>query len=272
MKQRVLSGAVLVLFCAAIILFDQTFPLALNIAVAFIGAAAVFEIGKALGLEKKWFIFWPSLAAAATVPFCSGPYLFLVYALYTGVICCAMLACHGEVSFKDVFVQYSMVVLIPCALHSLVLLRELNRAHGMFYVLIAVFTAWAADVGAFFAGTFFGKHKLCPKISPKKTVEGAIGGLVLNVCTALLCGVIFSRVYHLGRVEVHYATLFLAGFFGTFVSILGDLSFSLIKRSCHIKDFGQVIPGHGGILDRFDSVIFTAPFVYLLTCFLPLVG
>lgn len=272
MKQRVLSGVVLALFFAAIIVFDKTFPLALNIAVALIAAAAVFELGKALGLEKKWYIFWPSLVAAAAVPFCSGRDLFLAYALYTGAVCCAMLRCHQEVSFKDVFVQYSMVVLIPCALHSLVLLRELNPAHGMFYVLIAVFTAWAADVGAFFAGTFFGKHKLCPLISPKKTVEGAIGGLVVNVCTALLCGVFFHNVYHLGQVEVHYLPLFLAGFFGTFVSILGDLSFSLIKRSCHIKDFGQVIPGHGGILDRFDSVIFTAPFVYLLVSFLPMVG
>lgn len=272
MKQRVLSGAVLTIFLAAIILFDQTFPMALNIAAAIIAAAAVFELGKALRLEQKWYLFLPSLATAAAVPFCEGRTLFLVYALYTLVICSAMLACHEEVSFKDVFVQYSMVVLVPCAMHSLVLLRELNRAHGMFYVLIAVFAAWAADVGAFFAGTFFGKHKLCPKISPKKTVEGAIGGVVINVVTALLCGLFFSQVYHQGQVEVHYLPLFLVGFLGTFVSILGDLSFSLIKRSCHIKDFGQVIPGHGGILDRFDSVIFTAPFVYLLTSFMPMVG
>ncbi len=272
MKQRVLSGAILTVFLAAIILFDKTFPLALNIAVAIIAAMAVFELGKALGLERKRAIFWPSLVAAAAVPFCVGRDLFLVYALYTFVICCCMLACHKEVSFKDVFVQYSMVVLIPCALHSLVLLRELGGGHGMFCVLIAVFSAWAADVGAFFAGTFFGRHKLCPEISPKKTVEGAVGGLVLNVLTAVLCGVFFQRVYHLGQVQVNYLALFLIGFLGAFVSIVGDLSFSLIKRSCHIKDFGQVIPGHGGILDRFDSVIFTAPFVYLLVSFLPIVG
>ena len=124
------------MFLAAIILFNQTYPLALHIAVAIIGTTAVFELGKAMGLAGKWYLFWPSLAAAAAVPFCDGRYLFLVYALYTLVICCAMLACHKEVSFKDTFVLYSMVVLIPCALHSLVQLRELNRAHGMFYVLI----------------------------------------------------------------------------------------------------------------------------------------
>ena len=110
-----------------------------------------------------------------------------------------------------------------------------------------------------------------PFFSPKKTVEGAIGGLVVNVAFVMLCGLFFSQVFYGGEKQVNYLSLFLIGFFGTFVSMLGDLSFSLIKRSCHIKDFGQVIPGHGGILDRFDSVIFTAPFVYLLVEYLPIV-
>ena len=79
-------------------------------------------------------------------------------------------------------------------------------------------------------------------------------------------------MFYRGAVEVSYLTLFLIGFFGSLISVLGDLSFSIIKRSCHIKDFGQVIPGHGGVLDRFDSVIFAAPFVYLLVMFLPLAG
>ncbi len=272
MKQRVLSGTILVVFLAAVIVFDQSFPLALNIAVALIAAAAAYEIGKAVGLEKEPALFLPSLAAAAAVPFCNGQYQFLVYALYTLAICSAMLACHSRVSFKDVFVLYSMVVIIPCALRSLVLLRDLDRAHGMFYVLVAIFSAWLADVGAFFAGTFFGRHKLCPNISPKKTVEGAAGGLAFNVAVLLLGGLAVSRIYAADQVAVSYLPLFLAGFFGTFVSILGDLSFSLIKRSCHIKDFGQVIPGHGGILDRFDSVIFTAPFVYLLVSFIPIIS
>ena len=94
----------------------------------------------------------------------------------------------------------------------------------------------------------------------------------MDVVVMLLCGVWFSAVFYQGRVGVNYLTLFMIGFFGSFISVLGDLSFSIIKRSCHIKDFGQVIPGHGGVLDRFDSVIFTAPFVYLLVTFMPLAG
>ena len=88
----------------------------------------------------------------------------------------------------------------------------------------------------------------------------------------VLCGLWFSQGVYQGAVEVNYWLLAAIGLLGSWVSILGDLSFSLIKRSCHIKDFGQVIPGHGGILDRFDSVIFTAPFVYLLATFFPLAG
>ena len=272
MVQRILSGVVLTLFMVAIVVFDQIFPLALNIAVAIVSAAAVAELTKALGLERKWFLFMPSLAAAAVVPFCSSDFQFLTYCVYTLIVFSAMIVYHHETTFKEVAVLYSMVVMIPCALQTLVALRELNRGHGMFYVLIAVLAAWVADVGAYFAGTFFGKHKLCPEISPKKTVEGFIGGIAADIVVMLLCGVWFSAVFYNGQVEVNYLALFLIGLLGAPISVLGDLSFSLIKRSCHIKDFGQVIPGHGGVLDRFDSVIFTGPFVYVLVMLFPLAG
>lgn len=271
MKQRILSGAVLVLFCAAIIVFNTSFPLALNFAVAVISFIAMHEILKAMGLEKKWFLSLPSLAAAAVIPFCEGDLQLLVYCLFTALVFTAMVLYHRETTFKEVGVLYSMVVLIPSGLQCLVSLRGLSGEHGMYYVLVAVFSAWVADAGAYFAGTFFGRHKLCPEISPKKTVEGAVGGLVLNVAVIMLSGVLLSQYFGSEGMQVHYLPLFLIGFFGSPISILGDLSFSLIKRSCHIKDFGQVIPGHGGILDRFDSVIFTAPFVYLLASYLPLV-
>ena len=271
MKQRILSGAVLVLFFAAVIVFNSSFPLALTIVVALISATSVMELVKALGLERKWFLFGPAVAAAAAVPFCTHDLEFLVYCIFTLLVFSAMIVYHKETTFKEVGVLYSMVVLIPSALQTLVSLRSLGGKHGMFLVLIAVLSAWVADAGAYFAGTFFGKHKLCPNISPKKTVEVAVGGIIVDIVVMLLCGVAFSQLYYGGAVGVNYPVLFLIGLFGSVLSMMGDLSFSLIKRSCHIKDFGQVIPGHGGILDRFDSVIFTAPFVYILVGFLPLV-
>lgn len=271
MKQRVLSGAVLALFCAAIIVFNTSFPPALNIAVALISAVAVYELIKAMGLSGKWYLCLPSMVAAAAVPFTSGNITLAVYAAYTLVIFSAMIINHKEITFKDLGVILSMVIIIPSALGCLVALRDLNPTVGMYYVLVAVFAAWAADIGAYFAGTFFGKHKLCPEISPKKTIEGAVGGLVLNVAAIMLSGLVVTKFMYGGTLSANYLALFIVGFVGSPISILGDLSFSLIKRSCHIKDFGSVIPGHGGILDRFDSVIFTAPFVYLLASVLPLI-
>ena len=123
------------------------------------------------------------------------------------------------------------------------------------------------SLGAYFVGSFFGKTKLCPEISPKKTVEGAIGGMVVNMLVLVLIGWIYELLF---PADVNYISMLLIGFGSSVISILGDLSFSLIKRSCNIKDFGQVIPGHGGILDRFDSVIFVSPFVYYICLWLPL--
>ena len=174
-------------------------------------------------------------------------------------------------TFREIGVVYSMTLLIPTALGTLVGLRALGGNHGMFYVIIGIFSAWIADVGAFFAGSFLGKHKLCPQISPKKTVEGLVGGFVLDMAAMLVFGYIFQVLLYSYEVQISYLSLFLIGLIGAALSVIGDLAFSLIKRSCHIKDFSEIIPGHGGILDRFDSVIFVAPFVYFVVQFLPIV-
>ncbi|MGX8700021.1 phosphatidate cytidylyltransferase [Caproiciproducens sp.] len=272
MRERVASGVSLVLFLAAIVVFNSTVPAALNIAIALISVFAVFEIISALGLSKNFVLLIPSLVFSAVIPLIQVDMLQqTAYFLYTVVIFGALILYHQVITFREVGVIYSMSLMIPTALETLISLRNFGGKHGMFYVMIAIFSAWIADTGAFFAGSLWGKHKLCPNISPKKTVEGVIGGFVLNIVAMIVFGYIFHAVYYAYSVEISYLTLVVIGFFGTIMSVLGDLSFSLIKRSCHIKDFGEIIPGHGGILDRFDSVIFEAPFVYLLVQFLPLV-
>ena len=102
-------------------------------------------------------------------------------------------------------------------------------------------------------------------------MEGLVGGFVLNVAAMLAFGVVFQQVMYGGQVPVNYLTLALIGLVGAGLSVVGDLSFSLIKRSCHIKDFGDILPGHGGIMDRFDSVIFVSPFVLFLVQIMPIV-
>ncbi|MVB11914.1 Cytidylyltransferase family protein [Caprobacter fermentans] len=272
MRTRVTSALTLIVFLAAIVICNSTLPLALNFAIGLISVLAVNEIITALGLAKNLILLIPSLLFSAVFPFLGTSFWHdAAYFLYTVIIFSALILYHTEITFREVGVIYSMSLLIPSALGTIISLREIGGSHGMFYVIIGIFSAWTADVGAFFAGTFFGKHKLCPNISPHKTVEGAVGGLLLNVAAMLVFGYLFHAIYYAYSVNVSYLPLVLIGVFGTGISILGDLSFSLIKRSCHIKDFSEIIPGHGGILDRFDSVIFEAPFVYILVQLLPIV-
>lgn len=272
MKDRVFSAVILVLFFAAIVIFNHSFPLALNIAIALISAVAVYEISRALGVANRWFIVVPSVVTAALVQFCKFSNAnLIVYSAFTACVFAALLLYHREITFKEVAVMYSMVVIIPLGLQTIVHVRALNAEHGMFYALICVFAAWIPDCGAFFAGKAFGRHKLCPEISPKKTVEGLVGGVVSSVAIMALLGWFFSSVFYQGERQVNYVSLLLIGLLGSLTSVLGDLSFSLIKRSCNIKDFGNVLPGHGGVLDRFDSVIFTAPLVYFVTLLFPMV-
>jgi phosphatidate cytidylyltransferase len=282
LKNRVTSAITLLFFLTAIVVFDNTFPIALNIAIALISVLSVYEIISALGLSRNSILLVPTIVFSAVLPFIqsiSGAFPFVSYSilqqsayfLYTVTMFGSLICYHKFVTFREVGVIYSMALMIPTALQTIVGLRTAGGDHGMFYVIIAISSAWVADTGAFFAGSFWGKHKLCPEISPKKTVEGVIGGFVLNIVAMFVFGYIFHAIFYQYSVNISYLTLFLIGFFGTIMSILGDLSFSLIKRSCHIKDFSEIIPGHGGILDRFDSVIFVAPFVYLLVQVMPIV-
>lgn len=134
-----------------------------------------------------------------------------------------------------------------------VLLVEQTGEYSLFVWLI-VLTAFGTDIMAYFTGVFLGKHKLCPKISPKKTIEGSIGGILGSM---ILCG-LFSW-FVMPRLLVHGLII---GLLGGIISQFGDLTASIFKRKMGIKDYGNLIPGHGGILDRFDSVLFTAPMVY----------
>lgn len=272
MRDRITSAVTIIFFFAAIVLFNSSFPMALNLAIALISVLSVYEIISALGLSKNYILLVPSIVFSAVLPFIEQQfYIDASYFIYTAVMFAALIFYHKYVTFRELGVIYSMALLIPTALQTVVQIRSLGGGHGMFYVIIAISSAWIADTGAFFAGSLFGKHKLCPNISPKKTVEGVFGGFVLNIAAMILFGYLFSVVYYKHTVAISYPTLLLIGVFSTVMSILGDLSFSLIKRSCHIKDFGEMIPGHGGMLDRFDSVIFTAPFVYLLVQVMPIV-
>ena len=131
-----------------------------------------------------------------------------------------------------------------------------TKIDGVYLLLFAFFASWMTDIFAYFVGSKFGKHKLCPKISPKKTVEGAVGGLVFCVISFVVYALIANKV---GGVSINIALIILVGVITSIFSQLGDLAASTVKRAFGIKDYGNLIPGHGGIMDRFDSIIAVSP-------------
>lgn len=273
MKQRIISGVTIFAFFAAIVIFNGTFPVALNIAISAVSVFCVHELAKAAGLTRHLALYIPSLVVAAAIPF-SGVFYegkFIIYCVYTFIMFLSLIIYYKTITFKDLAIIYSMAIMIPSALQMIVVSRDLSDDYGVFYAVIAVLAAWMPDIGAYFVGTFFGKHKLCPEISPKKTVEGLVGGIVTNVVAMMLFGFIFPYVCSVPGIHINYLSLALIGVGGSITSVVGDLSFSLIKRGCKIKDFAHVIPGHGGFLDRFDSVIFTAPYVFIVLSIIPAV-
>ena len=154
--------------------------------------------------------------------------------------------------------------ILPLFLTAIVGLKQ--ESDGKFYVLMPFIIAFITDAGAYFTGVFFGKHPAFPKISPKKTVEGCIGGFVIGIAAMAVYGVI---LHYAAGFSVRFPVIALYGLIGAVATELGDLVFSLIKRIFGLKDYGQLLPGHGGILDRFDSMFFAAPVIYMLSGLLP---
>ena len=168
---------------------------------------------------------------------------------------------ENAVAFQDICAVLLGGVAIPLAMSCLLRLRLLNYGGGL--VLMPLVAAFMSDSAALFTGMACGKHKLSPLVSPHKTVEGAVGGLVGGV----LGMVIFRIIFYLCTLQpLHIGGCILMGLVGALMGQLGDLSFSAIKRQYGIKDYGRLLPGHGGVLDRFDSVLFAAPVLWLMTC------
>lgn len=164
---------------------------------------------------------------------------------------------NNKYNFIDISITLYGLAYIPFLLGHILLITK--QANNIVIWLIFI-TAWGTDTLAYFSGYLFGRKKLCPSISPKKTVEGAIGGTLGSMVISLIFGYFFLRE--------HLFAVLLIGILGSIMAQIGDLSASSIKRHIGIKDFGNIMPGHGGVLDRFDSILFAAPTVYYILIFL----
>lgn len=264
-----ITGSILV--CIAIF-FNQTYPVILNTLIAVSCGLAIYELFSAMGILKMYFLTVPTFIFTIFLPlFGFGFYFHLLWYIYTLTIFIVMLIFKDEINFKNIASVYVMALVIAISFGLFIKVRDMGGKYGTFYIVLILVVAWMTDTGAYFCGSFLGKHKLCPQISPKKTVEGALGGIIVSVLSALVTCLIFQNFIFDKQVFINYFLIVLIAVIGAIISMVGDLSFSLVKRSCNIKDFGNVIPGHGGILDRLDSVIFLSPLIYFLLIAFPVV-
>ncbi len=258
--------------CGLALFFNILFmsPIVLYFAVSALSLLMVYEVVRAIGF-KLFGTFLACLGALCillSVTLGSYTDFIAIFAVTTAVISIYALANNETMCFSDVAICMFMMVYIICSMQCIQFVRGLST-EGLLLVFLIFIFAWISDTGAYFTGKFFGKHKLIEKVSPKKTVEGSVGGVVTTALAAMLLGFIAQACFSL---EANYWALALTGMFGSVFGQVGDLIASWLKRQYGIKDFGKLMPGHGGAMDRFDSVLLTAPFVYFLVHYLPKIG
>lgn len=267
MFQRVMVAVVFVPLIFLVLFFLP--PIAIPVAISVLSMIAVHEVLWSTGFVKNAKLSAYSIILAGLIPFWTyigqGTLSALcVLFIYFTMVFIEAISSHYTVTLEKMGGAFFFATLIPYFLSSFIRLDQMEN--GKFLILTPLVAAFMSDSFALFGGILFGKHKLAPALSPKKTIEGSISGLLF----AGICMVIYGLVMQFAfQLQVNYLLLALYGLLGSLVSQLGDLSFSYIKRQYGLKDFGNIFPGHGGVLDRFDSVIFCAPLIEILWRLLP---
>lgn len=266
MLKRIITSIVALCVFIPVLVFSDTwlFPIAMSI-------CATIGISEFLGCvhqRKNLFLTIPLCAAAAFFPLyfrfesASGHGYSVALTLGIGIAFLVALYIFGIAVFankslpvNDAGLIFATSFYIIAAFTSIVYLRDFV-ANGAYIYLLTFICAWITDSFAYFTGRLLGKHKLIPAVSPKKTVEGAIGGVVFCVIAMVVFGLVIENFFNAdGLIKANYLVLAISGVFISVVSQIGDLVMSVIKRLYGIKDYGKLFPGHGGILDRFDSVL-----------------
>ncbi len=269
MKVRLITAGV----CIALLLMVVSLPsLVLACFMSAISAIAVYEILAVTQMAKHISLKVVSLLFAATAPFFAylpPSLIFLICVVYMLALLILQIVFPEKVPLEKVGGSLLLSVLVAVSLSCVCYLRTAGPdgpedGTGLFYLMLSLVIAWLTDSGAYFVGTFFGKHKLCPRISPKKTVEGLIGGIVCSVLCSLFTAWIYQTCFLGAAGRVSYGMVFVLALIGSPLSVVGDLFASILKRTYGVKDFGHIFPGHGGVMDRFDSLIPVLPAMYIV--------
>ncbi|MBO5206259.1 MAG: phosphatidate cytidylyltransferase [Clostridia bacterium] len=276
MKTRTITSAFILLVTVPLIIFSQyiIYPIALAVLSLF----ATYEILRAIGVEREYILSVPAYILSCALPFGSffvtneksSIYLLTIAALmffYLIYIMGVSVFSKGRISYKTIAEVFMSITYVVVSFSALSIIRYINREVGVFWLALVFIVSWVSDSMAYIVGSLIGKHKLIPEISPKKTVEGAIGGVVGAIIAFLLYGLILDLAIE--EMEVRYFVLAIYAAILAVVSQLGDLIASLIKREHGVKDYSNLLPGHGGIMDRFDSILAVSTILLILCLVVP---
>lgn len=260
MLTRVITSVVaLAVFAAVIAAPPMVFQCAVGIIIIAMLYECVHIMTKSVLVKAAGIICGGLIAAGAVM---SDVLPFATFTVTIFMIITVFM--HRRTDYKEIFSVGFMTLYISIFMSCASLMC---KDFGIVPTLIIFICAWSTDTGAYFAGSLFGKHKLIPHVSPKKTVEGAIGGIF----SAMLCCMIYMFIITLMGMDIvglsgfaGYAVIGGVGIIVSAISQLGDLVASAVKRDCGVKDYGKIFPGHGGFMDRFDSVIIIAPLIYYI--------
>lgn len=269
MKTRILAAVALLPFLLGIVLFLP--KLCTAILFGLMASIGAYELLHNTGLVKHNRLVWYAAVMALFVSLWGNtvtayPVVLLGVLIFFSLLFGELLGNHTKVTFQDLAYTFVAGIILPCLLSAVVRIHSLET--GRYLILLPFVIAFLSDTGAYFTGYFLGKHKLAPVISPKKTVEGLVGGVVTAILGVVAYCLILKASFGF---QVNWIYVPVYGLLGSLAGVFGDLCFSVIKRQTGIKDYGNLIPGHGGIFDRFDSMVVVAPLVELLLLTIPMV-
>lgn len=270
MKTRILSGIVIAIILIGV--WSQIFTPIFDLFFCILAAAACYEVTKAAGI-KNLILKVASILFAGVLPCC------MIYAsqMLTVVLCIIYVVFlviwtvinNSEIKFEHLAIAIYSSFIIPAAFTTIGLVANLYQAYDfidyretVFFIWYAVCCAMFTDVFAYQVGVKIGKHKMTPVLSPKKSWEGAISGVVCVIVLNIISLIVFTKFFALKAFALPVWLYICMSPILSIAGIYGDLAASLIKRNFGIKDFSNLIPGHGGIMDRFDSVILVMPTFY----------
>lgn len=268
MLKRTIVGLALIAFLLIVVLVLPKFLTAV-VGGLFCAVMAYELLGTTKLVRNPRMIFYSVLAGFFVSLWsyfgCPAAAGILGLLIFYAVLFSELMLSNVKIPFSKLALCMMAGAVVPCMFSSLI--RILVMPEGRAYILIPFVVGCLSDVGGYFVGSMLGKHKLCPEISPKKTVEGLAGGVAASVLGLLL----YCLILMCFGFRVHILLVLLYGVVGSLAAVFGDLTFSVVKRQTNIKDYGNIFPGHGGVLDRVDSIVVVAPLMEALLLLFPVV-